>query len=109
MIHHLSSLNNWNILRQILDILKTAEAVVSGGSAKTTIDPELLTDRRTIRTRLTSTRLSLQVSERTVQKSIQRIHEWRETIVVSERKRLRKNVLDLWASCSTPPRVIRTQ
>lgn len=80
---------------EILDILKTAEAVVSGGSAKTTIDPELLTDRRTIRTRLTSTRLSLQVSERTVQKSIQRMHEWRETIVVSERKRLHKNVLDL--------------
>lgn len=66
----------------------TAESVAK-------IDPELIVDNRSVRRRMASSRLSVQVGERTVNKSMGRMHEWRKTIIVSERKRLRKNVLDL--------------
>lgn len=45
--------------------------------------------------RLLSARLNLQVSERTVIKSVNRVQEWRKSIVDTERKRLRKTILDL--------------
>ncbi|KAA1472737.1 beach-domain-containing protein [Dentipellis sp. KUC8613] len=87
---------NGNQKREILNTLQAADMVVNRDSTTTsTIDPALVADRRSVRHRIASARLSMQVSERTVQKSITRIHEWRKVIMVSERKRLRKNVLDL--------------
>ncbi len=57
----------------------------------------LVSERRSgsVRRRFTSARLSLQLGERTVQKSMARIQEWRATIILTERKRLRKNLLDM--------------
>ncbi|KAI0317827.1 beach-domain-containing protein [Amylostereum chailletii] len=82
--------------REILDTLQTAESVTSGGvSGKTAIDPALVADRRTMRHRFASARLSIHLGERTVQKTMGRLVEWRKTIVAAEKKRLRKNVLDL--------------
>lgn len=34
--------------------------------------------------------------ERAVQKSMQRLQDWRKTIMVSERKRLRRTAIDMW-------------
>jgi hypothetical protein len=79
-----------------LDILQNAEQLINGGNPqRTKIDPSLLTERRSGRHRFASARFSLQLGERTVQKSMVRIHEWQATIVLTERKRLRKNILDL--------------
>ncbi|KAJ7720932.1 beach-domain-containing protein [Mycena metata] len=81
--------------REILDILQEAESVLAPSAEKTTIDPELVVDSRTIRQRIASARFSIQVGERTVVKTMTRMNEWRLTIQSSERKRLRKNILDL--------------
>ncbi|KAF8266238.1 beach-domain-containing protein [Lactarius quietus] len=82
--------------REILDVLQSAESLVNGGdSEQTKIDPSLVSSRRSVRHRFASARLSLQLGERTIQKSMARIHEWRATIIATERKRLRKNLLDL--------------
>ncbi|EIN04780.1 beach-domain-containing protein [Punctularia strigosozonata HHB-11173 SS5] len=80
--------------REILDILQQAEGIVDDRARKTDVDPELVVDNRSVRRRIAA-RLSLQVGERTIQKSFSRIIEWRRTIIDSERKRLRKNLLDL--------------
>lgn len=48
-----------------------------------------------MRQRIASARFSMQVGEKNVVKTIVRLSEWRKTIQVSERKRLRKTVLDL--------------
>lgn len=82
-------------LLQILDILQLAEAVLNPSAEKTNIDPSLVQDTRTVRQRIASARFSIQVGERTVIKTVTRMTEWRQTIQVSERKRLRKNILDL--------------
>ena len=83
-------------LSQILDILQSAEQLLNGGdSQQIKIDPSLVSGRRSVRHRFKSARLSLQLGERTVQKSMGRIHEWRATVIATERKRLRKNFLDL--------------
>ncbi|KAJ7241683.1 beach-domain-containing protein [Mycena haematopus] len=81
--------------REILDILQGAEAVLAPSAEKTEIDPSLVTDSRTVRQRIASARFSIQVGERTVVKTMTRMNEWRLTIQSSERKRLRKNILDL--------------
>ncbi|KAH9006451.1 beach-domain-containing protein [Lactarius hatsudake] len=82
--------------REILDILQSAEQLLNGGdSQQTKIDPSLVSSRFSVRHRFASARLSLQLGERTVQKSMARIHEWRATVIATERKRLRKNLLDL--------------
>jgi hypothetical protein len=79
-----------------LDILQNAEQFINGGNAESTkIDPSLVSERRSVRHRFTSARLSLQLGERTVQKSMARIQEWRAAIILIESKRLRKNLLDL--------------
>lgn len=83
---------------KILDTLQTAELTINPTSRKTIIDPKLIVDTRSVRQRLASARISLQVGERTLFKSVMRMQEWRKTIYVSERKRLRKNVLDLYVS-----------
>jgi hypothetical protein len=60
------------------------------------IDPGLVVDNRSVRQRIASARFStLQTGERAVIKTITRMAEWRETIQVSEKKRIRKTVLDL--------------
>ncbi|KAJ6588193.1 beach-domain-containing protein [Mycena capillaripes] len=81
--------------REILDILQEAEAVLAPSAEKTEIDPQLVVDSRTVRQRIASARFSIQVGERTVVKTMTRMNEWRLTIQSSERKRLRKNILDL--------------
>ncbi|THV04025.1 beach-domain-containing protein [Dendrothele bispora CBS 962.96] len=81
--------------REILGILQSAETVLNPAAESTQIDPNLVADTRSVRQRFASARFSLQIGERTVMKIITRIVEWRKTIQVSERKRLRKNILDL--------------
>ncbi|KAI9465845.1 beach-domain-containing protein [Lactarius psammicola] len=82
--------------REILDILQSAEQLLNGGdSQQTKIDPSLVSGRLSVRHRFASARLSLQLGERTVQKSMARIHEWRITVIATEKKRLHKNLLDL--------------
>lgn len=80
---------------KMLEILQSAESIYNpDASQKTPIDPETVIDRRARRLRL-SAKLSVQVGERTTNKSLARMHEWRNTIIATERKRLRKTVLDL--------------
>ncbi|KIK63270.1 hypothetical protein GYMLUDRAFT_196894 [Collybiopsis luxurians FD-317 M1] len=81
--------------REILDVLQSAESVLNPSAEKTKIDPSLVQDTRSVRQRFASARFSIQVGERTVIKTVTRMTEWRQTIRVSERKRLRKNILDL--------------
>jgi len=69
--------------------------LINSSSEKTEIDPELIADRRSVISRITSARLSLQLGERVLQKTLVRMHDWRKAIVSSERKRLRKHALDL--------------
>jgi hypothetical protein len=44
----------------------------------------------------------MQLGERTLHKSLLRMHEWRETIIASEKKRLRKTILDLYVHVPFP-------
>lgn len=77
-------------------MIKSAELITSGDRpASTAIDPALVADKRSRLNRLSSARLSVQVSERTIQKSMARLIQWRQTVITTEKKRLRKNVLDL--------------
>jgi hypothetical protein len=79
-----------------MELIQLSENVVNGDRFDSvTIDPSLVSDRRSIARRLTSARLSIQLGERTVTKSMARIAEWRRTIITVEAKRLRKNILDL--------------
>lgn len=59
------------------------------------IDANLVVDNRSVRQRIASARFSSQVGERTVIKTITRMAEWRGIVQVSERKWLRKTLLDL--------------
>ncbi|KAH8809671.1 beach-domain-containing protein [Flagelloscypha sp. PMI_526] len=79
--------------REILDIIASVEQMLHDNAETTAIDPSLVQDERSMRTRL-SARLSLQVGERTILKTATRMGEWRQTIQTSEKKRLRKNILD---------------
>ncbi|KAJ8072576.1 beige protein-like 1 [Marasmius tenuissimus] len=81
--------------QEILTILQSAETLMNPAAEKTAIDPGLVADKRSVRQRIASARFSLQVGERTVIKTITRMTEWRKTIQDSERKRLRKDLLDL--------------
>ncbi|KAF9531325.1 hypothetical protein CPB83DRAFT_848844 [Crepidotus variabilis] len=80
--------------REILDIIQSGEAIINPGAA-TVIDPSLVVDNRTMRQRFASARFSIQVGERAVMKTISRTAEWRTTVKGSEKKRLRKMILDL--------------
>ncbi|KAG6865428.1 hypothetical protein C0991_002666 [Blastosporella zonata] len=84
----------WGLF-QILDTIQLADAAINPSAQKLAIDPTLVADTRSVRQRIASARFSMQVGERTVIKTIARMSEWRKTIQVSERKRLRKTVLDL--------------
>jgi hypothetical protein len=81
----------WQILNQI----QAAENILHPTDNNTMIDPELVVDNRSVRQRIASARFSMQIGERTVIKTITKMSEWRKTIQVSERKRIRKTVLDL--------------
>ncbi|KAJ7615896.1 beach-domain-containing protein [Roridomyces roridus] len=81
--------------REILDILQEAETVLAPSTEKTEIDPQLVSDKRPLRQRIASARFSIQIGDRAVVKTMTRMNEWRMTIQSSERKRLRKNILDL--------------
>jgi hypothetical protein len=77
-------------------VLQNAEQLINGGNFPSTkIDPSLVLERRSVRYRFGSVRLSSHLGERTIQKSMARIQEWRATIILTERKRLRKSLLDL--------------
>lgn len=45
---------------------------------------------------MASVRLSMQLGESAVKRSVIRIREWRQSVITTEKKRLRKTVLDLW-------------
>ncbi|KAG6836952.1 hypothetical protein H0H93_000593 [Arthromyces matolae] len=79
----------------ILDIVQSSDAVLNPSSEKLSIDPSLVVDTRSVRQRIASARFSIHLGEKTVIKTMSRITEWRKTIQVSERKRLRKTILDL--------------
>jgi hypothetical protein len=72
-----------------------AEGILNPDVERTSIDPSLVADTRTVRQRIASARFSLQVKERTIIKIITRISDWRKTIQTAEKKRLRKAFLDL--------------
>lgn len=81
---------------KIMDVLQAAEAVLNPRSSQeTSIDPAAVVGMKSRRRRMASVRLSMQLGESAVKRSIIRIHEWRRSVVVTERKRLRKTVLDL--------------
>ena len=82
--------------QQIVAVLRLSEDIINPNSEKTVIDPGLVADTRTVRQRFASARLSMHVGERAVIKTITRMSDWRRTVVISERKRLRKTVLDLF-------------
>jgi len=82
-------------MAKILDVLQIAQSILNPSSETTVVDPKLLGDTRSVRQRIASARISMQLGENTTIKSIARIQEWRKTIKSSERKRLRKTVLDL--------------
>ncbi|KDR79337.1 hypothetical protein GALMADRAFT_223566 [Galerina marginata CBS 339.88] len=81
--------------REILDKIQSAETILNPSAKTTLIDPGLVVDNRSVRQRIASARFSIQVGERTVIKTITRMTEWRKTVQASERKRLRKTVLDI--------------
>lgn len=75
--------------------MQSAEAIYNPSSEqKSTVDHNLVATPQPRRLRVSS-RLSVHGGERTVNKSMARMHEWRTSIIATERKRLRKAVLDL--------------
>ena len=82
-------------MHQILDKIQSAETIINPGSATTCIDPGLVADSRSVRQRIASARFNIQVGERPVMKTMARVEDWRKTIKDSEKKRLRKMILDL--------------
>lgn len=66
------------------------------GAMETEIDPTLIVDGRSIRQRLLSRTLGTHLGERGANKTMTRMRDWKHTIIASERKRLRKLVLDLY-------------
>ncbi|KAI0079797.1 beach-domain-containing protein [Panus rudis PR-1116 ss-1] len=82
--------------QEILDILQTAEAILNSiGVADTSIDTKAIAPKRPRRSRFGSSRLSVQLGEKTVRRTITRIEEWRKTVIATERKRLRQAILDI--------------
>ena len=60
------------------------------------IDPKVIVDRRPRNRRNASMRLSIHLGEKAAQKSTQKIHNWRKKIAITEQKRLRKTILDMY-------------
>ncbi|KAH9896772.1 beach-domain-containing protein [Cubamyces lactineus] len=82
--------------QEIMDVLQAAEAVLNPrASQETSIDPSAVVGTKARRRRMASVRLSMQLGESAVKRSIIRIREWRKSVIVTEKKRLRKTILDL--------------
>lgn len=71
-----------------------AQRALNPDAPSSTIDPQLIPGRRMSRHKSSSS-INLNVGERGVQKSMQRLQDWRKTIMVSERKRLRRTAIDM--------------
>ena len=81
---------------QILDILQTAEAVLNPTAVQhSSINPSAIMNSRPRHGRRQSTRLSIHLGHRTVQRSSTKIQDWRKNVTATEKKRLSKNILDL--------------
>jgi hypothetical protein len=76
----------------MLETLQSAEAVYNPN--KTPADLEVSVDRKSHKPRVSS-KLSVEVGERTANKAMARMHDWRTSIMATERKRIRKSALDL--------------
>ncbi|TBU31477.1 beach-domain-containing protein [Dichomitus squalens] len=85
-----------NQKQEIMDVLQAAESLLNPrATQETSVDPAAVVGTKSRRRRMASVRLSMQLGESAVKRSIVRIHEWRKSVVATERKRLRKTVLDL--------------
>jgi hypothetical protein len=71
-----------------------AQRALNPDAPSSTIDPQLIPGRRMSRHKSSSS-INLNAGERAVQKSMQRLQDWRKTIMVSERKRLRRTAIDM--------------
>jgi len=71
-----------------------AQKALDPDAPPSTIDPQLIPGRRISRHKSSSS-INLNVGERGVQKSMQRLQDWKKTIIVSERKRLRRTAIDM--------------
>ncbi|OCH84794.1 beach-domain-containing protein [Obba rivulosa] len=82
--------------REIMEILQAAETALNPRTdQETRIDSVALVGGKARKRRLASVRLSVQLGEGTVKRSMSRIHEWRKNVAATEKKRLRKMILDL--------------
>ncbi|KAH9846387.1 beach-domain-containing protein [Lenzites betulinus] len=82
--------------QEIMDVLQSAESVLNPqASQETSIDAGTVVGTKARRRRMASVRLSMQLGESAVKRSIIRIREWRTSVIATEKKRLRKTVLDL--------------
>ncbi|KAH9925795.1 beach-domain-containing protein [Fomitopsis serialis] len=82
--------------QEIMDILQSAETALNPRSSQeSTIDSVAVVGTKSRRRRMASIRLSVQLGESAVKRSITRIHDWRKTVIATERKRLRKTILDM--------------
>lgn len=80
-----------------MDVLQSAESVLNPrASQETSIDAGTVVGTKARRRRMASVRLSMQLGESAVKRSVIRIREWRQSVITTEKKRLRKTVLDLW-------------
>ncbi|PIL27451.1 hypothetical protein GSI_10600 [Ganoderma sinense ZZ0214-1] len=85
-----------NQKQEIMDVLQSAESLLNPrATQETSVDTATIVGTKSRRRRMASIRLSMQLGESAVKRSIIRIHDWRKSVVITERKRLRKTVLDL--------------
>ncbi|GBE84628.1 hypothetical protein SCP_0606070 [Sparassis crispa] len=81
---------------EIMEILQSAETALNPRTTQEScIDSAALVGHKPRRRRTGPGRLSIQLSESTVKRSVARLHAWRKTVIMTERKRLRKTILDL--------------
>lgn len=71
-----------------------AQRALNPEAPPSTIDPRLIPGRRMSRHKSSSSI----TGDKGVQKSMQRLQDWRKTIMVSERKRLRRTAIDMWVA-----------
>lgn len=82
--------------KEILETVQTAEVILHPSTTpQSGINPNAVIQGRPKHGRRQSTRLSMHLGERTVQRLNTKIQEWRKNVTATERKRLRKNILDL--------------
>jgi hypothetical protein len=79
---------------QLMAAAEEAQRTLNPDAPASTINPELIPGRRMNRHKSSSS-INSTVSERTAQKSMQRLQDWRKTIMISERKRLRRTAIDM--------------